>query len=242
MNVWESITHFNPDFKPYGGEHLYGVIFSLIFGIFIILLAKKHSPKIQQIIFITICMIITSSVLFWAGIEVFYGRFELEKDIPFVFCNFIATFLPLYALTRNKVLFNIIYYLVVVGAIQAIITPSLKFNFPHYESLKFWAVHSGLLIVVFYSIFIFRYRPTLRGLFKTYVYCQIYMLVVILINYLLDWNYLYLKRKPEVATLLDLLGDWPYYVIFMDLLLIPYFLISYVPFHNWNRDKSIKNM
>lgn len=238
MSIWESITHYNADFVPYGSEHLIAVLITSLIGVVTIVFAKRQNAKLQDRIFKGLCLVITGSVIFWAFAEVLYGRFEAEKDIPFIFCNFIATVLPLYAFSKDKTMFNIIYYLVVVGAIQAIITPSLKFNFPHYESLKFWSVHAGLLIVVFYSIFVFKYRPTFRGMIKTYISLQIYVCALVLINYVFDWNYLYLKQKPPVTTLLDFLGDWPYYVIAMDLLLIPYFLLIYAPFHTWSKSRS----
>lgn len=238
MNLWHSVTHYNPDFQPYGWEHGSSIVFSLFSGFWIIYLAKKKSAGIQELIFRGLCLFITSTIAFWAIVEVLYGRFELSKDIPFVFCNMMGSLLPFYAFYRKKSFFNVMYYLIVVGAVQAIITPSLKFSFPHYEAIKFWSVHSGLLTVIFYSILVFNYRPSLKGVWLTWIFAQVYLVLIVFINYIFDWNYLYINEKPGVHTILNYLGDWPYYVIFMDLILIPYFLLAYLPFKKWRNSAA----
>ena len=44
-------------------------------------------------------------------------------------------------------------------------------------------------------------------------------------------HYFYINGKPEVSTLLDSFGDWPYYILVGELVIIPYFLIIYLPFY-----------
>nr|WP_290698863.1 YwaF family protein [Lacinutrix sp.] len=73
-------------------------------------------------------------------------------------------------------------------------------------------------------------RPTWKSVFKSFFVIQLYMIVVFVINYLLDSNYSYLKQKSTSISLLDYLGDWPMYIIVVEVLLIPYFLIIYLPF------------
>ncbi|MEQ8239592.1 MAG: TIGR02206 family membrane protein [Cyclobacteriaceae bacterium] len=230
MNIWNDITHYTPNFKPYSLEHLIAVLLLCLAGYVLMRYAKSKPLRNQETIFQILCLVINASVWFWLFNEVAYDRFEWEKDIPFVFCNLLAALLPVFAFYRKKWLFNVIYYLVIIGAIMAIITPSLKFKFPHYESIKFWAVHGGLLIVIFYSIIIFKYRPTFKGVVHTLLFVQVYVVIITVFNLTFGTNYLYLNTKPSNGTILDLLGPWPWYVIFMDLLLIPFFLLSYLPF------------
>jgi uncharacterized membrane protein YwaF len=47
---------------------------------------------------------------------------------------------------------------------------------------------------------------------------------------LLDSNYLFLARKPYTPSLLDLLGPWPIYIIWMEVIGIATILILYLPF------------
>ena len=216
-------------FVPYSLEYFISLTIVIAFGVFVISLAKKTDGQQQIRVLQILSIIISSSIISWAFIEMYLGRFYLDTDLPLIFCNLIGLFLPVYAFYRKQSLFNILYYLILAGAIQAIITPALKFSFPHYESIKFWTVHGGLVIFILYVMIVMKRAPTFKGIFHSFLFVQAYIVFVILINYMLDANYLFLWEKPKTASLLDVLGDWPYYIIAMDLLLIPYFLILYSP-------------
>jgi hypothetical integral membrane protein (TIGR02206 family) len=73
--------------------------------------------------------------------------------------------------------------------------------------------------------------PTLKSVFKSFIGMQVYLVTMFLVNFLLGSNYFYTNRKPEAATMLDLMGDWPYYIFVVELIVIPYFLLMYLPFH-----------
>ena len=239
MTLWESITHYEPNFQIFGPEHLRNMLIVVVVIAALILLARRSSDRAKSGILIGVCSLMTASVLFWFVLEMAYDRFFIDSDLPLVFCNFFAVFILIFAFTRNHVIYNILYYVVIVGATQAIISPGLKFNFPHYEAIKFWTVHGGLLFVVLYMIFVYRMLPTIRGVIQAFIFIQVYVLLIMAINWVLGSNYLFLNQKPEVITLLSWLGDWPYYIIFMDLLVIPFFFISYLPVLGLRRLKAI---
>jgi uncharacterized membrane protein YwaF len=58
------------------------------------------------------------------------------------------------------------------------------------------------------------------------------------LNFLLDANYSYLNEKPKSASVLDLFGEWPYYILVVQLIVIPLFLIIYLPFFFTGRNKK----
>jgi hypothetical integral membrane protein (TIGR02206 family) len=61
---------------------------------------------------------------------------------------------------------------------------------------------------------------------------------MVVINYSLDANYFYLNHKPESASVLDYLGDWPYYIITVQLVIIPLFMLIYLPFYRAEVNKE----
>lgn len=81
-------------------------------------------------------------------------------------------------------------------------------------------------------------RPKFKSVFKSFLALQLYMLLMFGINYALGGNYSYLNEKPKSASLLDYLGDWPMYLLVVELIILPYFLIIYLPFYMAKRFKK----
>tara|TARA_R110002050_G_scaffold80801_9_gene172843 strand:+ start:4138 stop:4380 length:243 start_codon:yes stop_codon:yes gene_type:complete len=74
-------------------------------------------------------------------------------------------------------------------------------------------------------------KPKLKSVFKSFLALQIYVVIMIGLNYLLDANYFYLNHKPKSASVLDYFGEWPMYIIVVQLIVVPLFLLIYLPFY-----------
>ena len=120
---------------------------------------------------------------------------------------------------------------IIAGTLQGVITPDIAIGFPSFDYFRYWIVHLGLLSIIFYAIFVFKMRPKLKSVFKSFFALQLYVILVVIINYLLNANYFYLNEKPESASLLDYFGEWPYYIIITQLIIIPLFLFIYLVFY-----------
>lgn len=235
---WQSIFYTSEKFVWYGFEYFSALLLLSSLGAFLIWRGTQVNQSGKEYILKGISYTLSAAIIIWAAIETYLGRFYLESDLPLIFCNLFALGLPLFAFQRTQRSFNILYFIILAGATQSIITPGLKFNFPHYEFLKFWTVHVGLIIFVVYQMVVLRMKPTKSGIWQTFAFIQIYMVIVIGINWALDANYLYLNVKPAHGTLLALLGGWPWYIVWMDIILIPYFFILYVPIWFFNKRKK----
>lgn len=92
-------------------------------------------------------------------------------------------------------------------------------------------VHLGLLIIIFYATFVFKMKPKLKSVFKSFFALQIYVIIMIVINFILKANYFYLNEKPKSTSILDYFGEWPFYIIIVQIIMIPLFLIIYLAFY-----------
>ena len=61
------------------------------------------------------------------------------------------------------------------------------------------------------------YRPTLQSIKRTMIFLNILIPLVSFVNYKTGGNYMFLAHKPETASLLDMLGPHPYYIISLEL-------------------------
>jgi uncharacterized membrane protein YwaF len=55
-------------------------------------------------------------------------------------------------------------------------------------------------------------------------------LLVAGINLVLDTNYLFLRAKPQGASIMDYFGPWPIYIAGNVVLTIALFILAYLPF------------
>jgi uncharacterized membrane protein YwaF len=71
-------------------------------------------------------------------------------------------------LRRWSWLEQIMYFWVMAGTLQAVITPDLHSAFPYIGYVKFWVIHCGLIITVIYGVCVYNWRPNLKGLFMAF--------------------------------------------------------------------------
>ena len=127
-------------------------------------------------------------------------------------------------------MFEILLFWIIAGTSQAVVTPDIPFGFPSFDYFRYWIAHLGLLVIIFYAIFVLKMRPTWKSMFKSFLALQLYAIIIFGINYILNGNYFYLNKKPNSASALDYLGEWPIYLLTIEAILIPYFFIIYLPF------------
>ena len=74
------------------------------------------------------------------------------------------------------------------------------------------------------------FRPTWKSFWRVIIGLNIYAALIYPVNMLLGTDFLYINAKPATASLLDALPPWPYYLIYMEILLFVIFFLLYLPF------------
>ena len=127
----------------------------------------------------------------------------------------LATMVTAYALWSQKSwAFALTYYWGLVLSVQALISPVLTGpDFPSWPFLGFWSVH---LLVVWAAIYLTwgrRMRPDWRSFVLVVAVTLSWMAVTLTFNGIAGTDYGFLNRKPQTASLLDLMGPWPWYLL-----------------------------
>lgn len=220
-------------------EHIIPVAIGIIFAIVFISYSKRKLERFQQEKALHLLGIFVSLTVILFHINLIsLGNYNFKTDLPFYLCSLVAIFIPIFTYYRKFWMFEVLFFWIIAGTLQAVITPDIRTGFPTFDYLRYWVVHLGLLTIIFYTIIVFGMRPTFKSVFKSFFALQIYLIMMVLINWILNANYFYLNQKPKSASVLDYFGEWPWYIIVVQLLLIPYFLIIYVPFYIEKRRKS----
>lgn len=221
----------NTNFISFGYQHLLSVTFYVILTVVLIKWAKKGSLKTQILLGNIYAFSIAITVVVWSKLKIVVYGFDIQEDIPLHLCNLVGLLLPVLSITRKKIFFEIFFFWILAGTTHAVITPDLEQGFPHFTFLKYWHVHAGLISFIFYARYIYNFTPNLKSVFKSFFALQLYIALMFVINKILGTNYFYTYRKPDIASALDYLGEWPVYIVTVEIIMIPYFLLFYLPFY-----------
>ena len=220
----------NTDFIPFSGQHFWVVLIAISIGSLLILWAKKQSERIQIITGNILAFSISFIVVFGSILNFFKTDFNYQEDLPLHLCSFLAIILPVLSYTRKYLLYEVLLFLILAGTLQSLVTPS-EYNYLNFIYFRYWFVHAGLVIFMLYATIVYGMRPTIKSVFKSFVGMQVYMVLMIILNYMIGSNYFYTNRKPDATTLLDVFGDWPQYIFVVEIIIIPFFLSIYFPFY-----------
>ena len=151
--------------------------------------------------------------------------------LPLHMCNLTLIIAILTMLTKSQKLFQLTYYWC-LGALFAVITPDIKYSFPHPLTLSFYITHFYLLFAAIYGILFFNFKPTFKGWINSFITLNIFAFIIFFINKKLGTNYLYVNRIPNFSSPLDYFGQWPYYIIVVEVI---YLILTYGIYYPFRR-------
>ncbi|HEX7716154.1 MAG TPA: TIGR02206 family membrane protein, partial [Marmoricola sp.] len=140
------------------------------------------------------------------------GDFTLGTSLPIQVCD-LSWMVAVWALwTRDARAVALLYFWGLTLDVQAAVTPSLDQTFPDPRYFMFWGMHFLTFWATVYVVCLAG-GPSWRGYRFALGCTAVWAAAVMGFNGLTDTNYGYLSRKPDTASLLDLLGPWPLYVV-----------------------------
>ena len=167
----------------------------------------------------------------------------VQSYLPLHICG-VALFVVVFALLRqNQILYEIGYFWGIVGTLNAVITPQLGVGFPHYRFFQYFIVHGGIVVSVLFATWGLRMRPTLKGLLRSFLLANLYMVVIAGVNLLLKSNYMFICEPPYTKSPF-FFAPWPWYIPILDGVALVLFFVVYSPFliGDWLRSLSSKTI
>jgi hypothetical integral membrane protein (TIGR02206 family) len=226
-------------FSSYGTEHFWSVSVVAIFGIWFLRRGKyiwNEKQKWQNVIIFA--TVLYGVQLFKTFIRMYLGNFDITEDLPLQLCNILPLLLMFGLYYKSRILLSVTFFWILAGTAQANITPTLQNTFPHYEAIRYWAIHMGLPVIAIYLYYALGYRFTLKDAVRSALALNILAAVIYPVNILLGSNYLYLNSKPPGTTIYNLLGPWPWYILNIEFLMLVLFSAVLVPFYIYEKTRG----
>ena len=150
-----------------------------------------------------------ASLYAWYTINHTWGLYAL----PFQLCTMMLWLSVVLLLTQNRRLYDVVFFLGLLGALQAVVTPNLDQTFPSFRYFHFFLAHAAIIGAGIYMTAVAGYWPNLRSVFRALGWLNGLAFIAGIVNAATGENFMFLARKPDTPSLLDVLAPWPWYIL-----------------------------
>jgi hypothetical integral membrane protein (TIGR02206 family) len=201
-------------FQSFTLEHFGLVALFLVVAVVLALVGRSHRDTPRELVFRrTFALLIPCVTLPLQVLQLLPEDYDAATSLPLQLCD-LAWMAAIWALwTRNQFATALVYFWGLTLTVQGIITPSLGETFPDPRYFMFWGMHFMTVWAAVYLTFGLRVPVTWRTYRFAVVTTALWAALVMTINAVTGTNYGYLNRKPSSASLLDVMGPWPVYVV-----------------------------
>lgn len=205
------------EFSAYGPSHLVVLTIFVIGAVLLVWRGRQLSDAQARLVARSLAVLLLAA--FGTALVYKLIRPELATSIPLQLCD-IAELTAAYALwTQRHWAFVLTYYWGLLLSSQALLTPDIGTpsegapDFPHHLFLTFFTLH----VLVVWSAIYLTWGRGMRPRWRDYRFAVVVTLgwvaFTFVFNLVAGTNYGYLNAKPPTASILDLLGPWPMYLL-----------------------------
>ena len=197
-------------FQAYSPSHLVALATCAVGIVVIVLLGRRATGVAANRVFAVAIVLVTIPL---QVLQFLPGEWNPRTSLPFQLCD-LAWMFAVHALwTRSRRSATVTYLWGITLTTQGMLTPDLASDFPEPRFLMFWAMHILIVWAAFHLVVNLRLLPTWATYWVTVGITAGWAAAVMVYNSVADTNYGYLNGKPRSASILDLLGPWPFYVV-----------------------------
>jgi len=226
-----ALNYTGKPFELYGTGHFIALIIITLFCLSFLYLRnifnEEQKTRFRYFLFVFLVL----DEISWHTWAIYWGVWDIQTMLPLHMCSVMVWVSAFMLLTKNYTAYELVYFLGIGGATQALLTPDASgYGFPHFRAFQTFIGHGLLVAIPIYMTVVEDYRPTLQSFKRVFIWTNLYMIPVFFLNLVIDSNYLFIAHKPEFPTLLDLLAPWPWYVLQLELIGFAILFILYFPF------------
>jgi hypothetical integral membrane protein (TIGR02206 family) len=231
MGEYFARDYHGEPFQLFGPAHLVALSIVLLIVLLVIYFRKGFSPRLRLITRYTLATILVLNELAWHAWNYFTGQWTIQTMLPLHLCSVLVWLGAYMLVTKSYTIYEFSYFLGIAGALQALLTPDVGiYGFPHFRFFQTMISHGTIILSAIYMTFVEGYRPTWKSVIRVMVWMNVYMVAIGIVNWLIGSNYLFIAHKPETASLIDVLGPWPWYILSLEAIGLVLCLLLYLPY------------
>ncbi len=219
-----------PGFVMFGPAHLTMLAAIVLLNLWL-LRFKKAPEGTQRTISLILALGLWVNESAWHIWKAAIGEWTLQEMLPLHLCSVLIWLAGFMLIFKIYSIYEFVYFLGIGGALQAVLTPEVGiYGFPHFRYIQTFISHGLLISAGIYMTTVIGFRPTWKSILRIFVIMNIYMLIIYFVNSTLGSNYLMINHKPPMATIMDALPAWPWYIPWLEVIGMVTVLLLYIPF------------
>lgn len=155
------------------------------------------------------------------------GDWSVERSLPLHLTDAVTLVAAVALWSPRPLPFELTYFWGLTASLQAVLTPSLDETFPDLFYWTFFITHSGCVVAAAFLAWGLDLRPRPGAVRRVFLATGAVAAIAAVANIATGGNYMFLRRKPATASLLDLMGPWPVYILVAGGLALAIFAVLY---------------
>lgn len=233
MDFWQ---YFARDYRGepfilFGTVHLLTLLVVAVFIAMLSLGFRSAPESTRRWLRLVLVAVLWLNEIAWHVWNIAIGTWTIQTLLPLQLCNVLIWLAGFTLLTRNQSLYEVSYFLGIGAACQSLFTPDAgMYGFPHFRYIQPIISHGLTVAIGVYLTVAEGMRPRLVAIPRIFLVTNIYMLFLYFLNSVIGSNYMMVNYKPDVTSLMSLMPDWPWYILWCEALALVIMLVLYLPF------------
>ena len=225
------------NFRLFGTIHLLILSAVVLLAVALAALQRRLSPGCKWLR-MGLALLLLLDWAAWYDYLAVHGQLTFPHQLPLELCDVTLLLIVISLFTISPAIFDLAYYCALAGSSMALLTPDLWEPFPSVGTVQFFAAHGLAVTATLYLVWSGLARPRAGSVGRAMLAVNILAAFDGLFNAIFKTNYMYLCAKPANASLLDLLGPWPWYILTSEGVALALFLLLYLPFRSSARERA----
>jgi hypothetical integral membrane protein (TIGR02206 family) len=217
------------NFHLFGPTHVFILASVVALGAILSILQRRLLPNSRFLrLGLAVALLVDSAVFY--GFQITHGQLTFPDHLPLELCDASLCLVIISLFTLNETVFDLAYYGALAGATMALLTPNLWEPFPSFGTIQFFIAHGLIVAGTLYLVWSRLARPRPWSVLRAMAGVNLFAASVGAFDFVYKTNYMYLRAKPANASLLDVLGPWPWYLVAAEAVALGVFSLLYLPF------------
>ncbi len=158
------------------------------------------------------------------------GTWSPDFNLPLHLTDVVTVVAVLALWTCRPLLVELTWFWGLTASLQAVLTPDLGADFPELLYWTFFITHGGAVVAAIVLVIGLGIEPRPGSVQRAFAATVVVAAVAGTANVVTGGNYMWLREKPDTASLLDVMGPWPWYILSAAALALALFWLLALPF------------